>query len=139
MPKMHLAFLSGILAVGSGAGNSKQAKIKSERTFGMNTAKISQEMKIVEVCTDKQGRDAATTEKELSVMNAVFTVSQRAAICFAAGVIGALAVVLFSQILFGLGLSAALGVKGPGLLEIAGHIQAALLGRTMGDPVWAVC
>ena len=42
------------------------------------------------------------TEKDLGAMQAVFTVSQRAAICFAAGVIGALAVVLFSPILFGL-------------------------------------
>src|SRR5260370_4600879 len=38
---------------------------------------------------------------------------QRVAICFAAGVVGALAVVLFSQILFGSGLSATLGVKAP--------------------------
>ena len=53
------------------------------------------------------------TEKELSAMHAVFTVSQRAAICFAAGVIGALAVVLFSQVLFGVGLSQALGVNAP--------------------------
>jgi len=42
-----------------------------------------------------------------------FTIMQRVAICFAAGVVGALAVVLFSQILFGSGLSATLGVKAP--------------------------
>ncbi len=41
------------------------------------------------------------------------TVLQRVAICFAAGVIGALAVVVFSHILFALGLSAKLGVKAP--------------------------
>jgi len=41
------------------------------------------------------------------------TLIQRVGICFAAGVIGGLAVVLFSHILFGLGLSAAFGVKGP--------------------------
>jgi len=41
------------------------------------------------------------------------TLIQRVAICFAAGVIGGLAVVLFSRILFGLGVSAALGVKAP--------------------------
>ena len=41
------------------------------------------------------------------------TVLQRAAICFAAGVIGALAVVLISHVLFVLGLSAKLGVKEP--------------------------
>src|SRR5438270_13007403 len=41
------------------------------------------------------------------------TVLQRVAICFSAGVIGALAVVLFSHILFALGLSEKLGVKEP--------------------------
>jgi hypothetical protein len=41
------------------------------------------------------------------------TLAQRVAICFAAGVVGALAVVLFSFVLFGLGLSAALGVTAP--------------------------
>src|SRR2546422_5252268 len=41
------------------------------------------------------------------------TVIQRVAICCAAGVIGALAVVLFSHILFALGLSEKLGVKEP--------------------------
>jgi hypothetical protein len=42
-----------------------------------------------------------------------FTVVQRVAICFAAGVIGGLAVVLFSQVLFEVGLSAILGVSAP--------------------------
>src|SRR5258708_6521097 len=41
------------------------------------------------------------------------TVIQRVAICFAAGVLGALAVVLFSYVLFALGISAKLGVKEP--------------------------
>jgi hypothetical protein len=41
------------------------------------------------------------------------TLIQRVAICFTAGVVGGLAVVLFSHVLFGLGLSAALGVKAP--------------------------
>jgi hypothetical protein len=41
------------------------------------------------------------------------TVIQRAAICFAAGVIGALAVVFFSHVLIALGLSGKLGVKEP--------------------------
>jgi hypothetical protein len=43
----------------------------------------------------------------------IMTVIQRVAICFAAGVIGALAVVLFSHLLFVLGLSEKLGVKEP--------------------------
>jgi hypothetical protein len=46
-------------------------------------------------------------------MTSASTVSQRMAIGFAAGVIGAVAVVLFSYILYGVGLSGALGVKGP--------------------------
>jgi len=41
------------------------------------------------------------------------TLIQRVAICFAAGVIGGLAVVLFGRVLFELGLSAAFGVKAP--------------------------
>src|ERR1035441_10009765 len=49
--------------------------------------------------------------KEENVMERSLTVIQRVAICFAAGVVGALAVVLFSHILFELGLSATLGVK----------------------------
>jgi hypothetical protein len=41
------------------------------------------------------------------------TLIQRVAICFPAGVIGALAVLLFGRVLFELGLSGALGVKAP--------------------------
>ena len=68
---------------------------------GMNMTKMSQEIKTGEGGTDKQWREAR------------MTVGQRAAICFVAGVIGALAVVLLSQVLFGLGLSQQLGVKAP--------------------------
>jgi hypothetical protein len=61
---------------------------------------------------------ASTTTAEdhlpdLDVKGGGLTVLQRVAICFAAGVIGGLAVVLFSHVLFQLGLSAALGVKEP--------------------------
>jgi hypothetical protein len=41
------------------------------------------------------------------------TLAQRVAICFAAGVIGGLAVILFARVLFELGLSAIFGVKAP--------------------------
>src|SRR5262245_36557601 len=41
------------------------------------------------------------------------TSTQRVAICFAAGVIGGLAVVVFSHVLFASGLSAAFGVTAP--------------------------
>jgi hypothetical protein len=46
-------------------------------------------------------------------MGSGLTMIQRVAICFAAGVIGGLAVVLFSHVLFELGLSATLGVEAP--------------------------
>jgi hypothetical protein len=46
-------------------------------------------------------------------MEKALTMIQRVAICFAAGVIGGLAVVLFGRVLFELGLSATFGVKAP--------------------------
>ena len=49
----------------------------------------------------------------LNMVEKGLTLIQRVAICFAAGVIGGLAVVLFSHVLFGLGLSATLGVMAP--------------------------
>jgi hypothetical protein len=52
-------------------------------------------------------------EKDLNTMKSALTLRQRVAICFAAGVIGAAAVVLFSHALFRLGLSATLGVTAP--------------------------
>ena len=52
-------------------------------------------------------------EKGLNVMEKGLTLIQRVAICFAAGVIGGLAVVLFSHVLFELGLSGTFGVKAP--------------------------
>jgi hypothetical protein len=55
--------------------------------------------------------------KDLNTMNSALTVSQRVAICFPAGVVGALAVVLFSHVLFWLGLSATLGVEAPASLK----------------------
>ena len=52
-------------------------------------------------------------ERDLKTMKNALTLGQRVAICFAAGVIGAVAVVLFSHVLFRLGLSATLGVTAP--------------------------
>ncbi len=46
-------------------------------------------------------------------MEKCLTLIQRVAICFAAGVIGALAVLLFGRVLFALGLSAEFGIKAP--------------------------
>ncbi len=52
-------------------------------------------------------------EESLNVMERGLTLMQRVAICFAAGVIGGVAVVFFSQVLFALGVSAIFGVKAP--------------------------
>ncbi len=52
-------------------------------------------------------------EKGSNVMEESLTLIQRVAICFAAGVVGGVAVVLFSHILYWVGLSAAFGVKAP--------------------------
>lgn len=66
----------------------------------MNAGGMSQEFTM--------GAGLANKREEVSM-----TAGQLAAIGFAAGVIGAAAVVLFSYILFGLGISAMLGVKMP--------------------------
>ena len=52
-------------------------------------------------------------EKDLNMMGSGLTLIQRVAICFAAGVIGGVAVILCSHLLFALGLSATLGVNEP--------------------------
>jgi hypothetical protein len=52
-------------------------------------------------------------DEHLKMVGSGLTLIQRVAICFAAGVIGGLAVVLFSHLLFALGLSATLGVSAP--------------------------
>jgi hypothetical protein len=79
----------------------------------MNATSMSQEVKVDKSGTDTQAAEASIAEKNSDAMNRAFTASQRAAICFAAGVIGAMAVVICSYALFGLGISGALGVKGP--------------------------
>ncbi len=52
-------------------------------------------------------------EEEPNVMENGLNLAQRAAIGFAAGVVGAAAVVVCSYVLFGLGVSGILGVKAP--------------------------
>ena len=51
--------------------------------------------------------------KDSNMIGSGLTLIQRLAICFAAGVVGGLAVVLFSHLLFELGVSAKLGVNAP--------------------------
>ena len=79
----------------------------------MNTSRVSEEIKVDQGGTDKRWEEVSTMEKDINQTGSTITLSQRAAISFAAGVIGAVAVVVFSYILFGLGISAALGVKAP--------------------------
>jgi hypothetical protein len=79
----------------------------------MNTTNLSRETEINEGVTDKQVGEAGRMEKDPNAMKSALTSGQRVAICFAAGVIGAAAVVLCSYVLFGLGLSGALGIKAP--------------------------
>jgi hypothetical protein len=62
------------------------------------------------------------------------TLIQRVAICFTAGVIGGLAVVLFSQVLFGLGLSATFGIKAPVSLNPPGIYRPLFWGGLWGIP-----
>jgi len=62
------------------------------------------------------------------------TVIQRVAICFAAGVLGALAVVLFSHVLFALGLSATLGVQEPVSLKSPEIYRPLFWGGLWGIP-----
>ena len=73
-------------------------------------------------------------EKDLNVMENGLTVIQRVAICFAAGVIGALAVVLFSHVLFALGLSEKLGVKAPVSLKSPDIYRPLFWGGLWGIP-----
>jgi hypothetical protein len=64
----------------------------------------------------------------------VMTTIQRVAICFSAGVSGALAVVLLSHVLFALGLSATLGVKEPVSLKSPDIYRPLFWGGLWGIP-----
>ena len=63
-----------------------------------------------------------------------FTVLQQIAMCFTAGVIGALAVVVFSHVLYALGVSAALGVKAPISLKSPDIYKPLFWGGLWGIP-----
>src|SRR5438128_172203 len=67
-------------------------------------------------------------------MESGLTAIQRVAICFAAGVIGALAVVLFSHVLFALGLSEKLGVNAPILFKSPDIYRPLFWGGLWGIP-----
>lgn len=67
-------------------------------------------------------------------MRTSLTTIQRVAICFAAGVIGALAVVICSHVLFQSGLSAALGVDAPVSLKSPDIYRPLFWGGLWGIP-----
>jgi hypothetical protein len=73
-------------------------------------------------------------EKDLDAMASGLTLIQRVAICFAAGVIGGLAVVLFSHLLFALGPSATLGVNEPVSLKSPDIYRPLFWGGLWGIP-----
>jgi len=73
-------------------------------------------------------------ETNMNVIESSLTVIQRVAICFAAGVLGALAVVLFSHVLFALGLSETLGVKAPVSLKSPDIYKPLFWGGLWGIP-----
>ena len=81
--------------------------------------------------------NSTTTEDRLADLGREggLTVIQRVAICFAAGVIGGLAVVLFSHVLFELGLSATLGVKDPVSLKAPDIYRPLFWGGLWGIPL----
>jgi len=62
------------------------------------------------------------------------TLIQRVAVCFAAGVIGALTVVLFSHVLFALGLAQQLGVKEPAAFKSPDIYRPLFWGGLWGIP-----
>src|SRR3974377_1156676 len=74
------------------------------------------------------------TQKGVNVTASGLTMIQRVAICFAAGVVGALAVVAFSHALFQLGLSARLGVDAPVSLKSPDIYRPLLWGGLWGVP-----
>jgi hypothetical protein len=73
-------------------------------------------------------------DRDSKVQMVDFTVAQRVAICFAAGVIGAVAVVVFSHVLFGLGVSASLGVEAPISLKSPDIYRPLFWGGLWGIP-----
>jgi len=68
------------------------------------------------------------------MMETSLTMVQRVAICFAAGVIGALAVVVLSHVLFQLGISAALSVNAPVSLKSPDIYRPLFWGGLWGTP-----
>jgi hypothetical protein len=94
----------------------------------MNASNLCQEIKIDEPETDKQVREATIREQDSNAM----ALSQRLAICFAAGVVGAMAVVLSSHVLSWLGLVVAGPIPFPIALKSPGIYQPLFWGGLWG-------
>ena len=73
-------------------------------------------------------------ENNMSSTESGLTLLQRVAVCFAAAVIGALAVVLFSHALFALGIGQKLGVKEPVSLKSPDVYRPLFWGGLWGIP-----
>jgi hypothetical protein len=73
-------------------------------------------------------------DNDLNAMGSGLSLLQRVAICFAAAVIGALAVVLFSHALFALGIGQKLGVKEPVSLKSPDVYRPLFWGGLWGIP-----
>jgi hypothetical protein len=74
---------------------------------------MSQQMKTDAGTNDQQLKEASRMGNDSKPLISDLTRGQLVAICFAAGVVGAMAVVVLSHLLFALGVSQALGVKAP--------------------------
>ncbi len=109
----------------------------------MNTTTVSGQIKVDRGATDSQAAQPSISEKDLKVMNSASTLSQRLAISFAAGVVGAMAVVLSSHILSWMGLVVTgpipfpISLKSPGIYQplFWGGLWGILFGLFM-KPVW---
>jgi hypothetical protein len=75
-----------------------------------------------------------TMHKEWDVPGGGSTAAQRVAVCFAAGAAGGLAVVLFSHLLFALGVSELLGVHAPVPLKSPDVYRPLFWGGLWGVP-----
>jgi hypothetical protein len=91
-------------------------------------AKTSQAIKI------EEGRTGSQWREEVNPTTSALTVGQRVAICFAAGVIGALAVLLFSHVLSWLGLGAKGPIHFPASLKAPGIYKPLFWGGLWGIP-----
>jgi hypothetical protein len=72
--------------------------------------------------------------RRMTIMINTLSLIQRVAICFAAGVIGGLAVVLLSHVMFALGLSHTFGVKAPISLKSPDIYKPLFWGGLWGIP-----